>query len=126
MIEIPDLDSIYIPKPEQDGTTDQETEQMNNAYARSTASSNSLPGNNARSIDQEPDMQEINSSLDGFEIDSLNFKIIQDYHLAVTRILALNMLTMVTAKPQPWQLVCRFYRIILMNTRLHSNYKNHL
>ncbi|CCG23557.1 Cas4 protein of RAM cell wall integrity signaling network [Candida orthopsilosis Co 90-125] len=74
MIEIPDLDSIYIPKLEQDGTTDQETEQMNNAYARSIASSNSLTGNNARSIDQEPDMQEINSSLDGFEIDSLNFK----------------------------------------------------
>ena len=84
MIEIPDLNTIYIPNLEQDATTinHQETDQnrqhngqhnapVNDVYVASPASPNTLP---TRSIDQEPEMQEVSSSIDGFEMDSINFK----------------------------------------------------
>ncbi|KAI5967286.1 TAO3 [Candida margitis] len=79
MIEIPDLDSIYIPKLPHDGTIDQDADETgqndspNRIYAPSPNSFHES-ANNHRSIDQEPEMQDVSSSIDGFEIDSLNFK----------------------------------------------------
>lgn len=66
MIEIPDLDSIYIPKLEQSGITDEPDEASN------TEELNSTTNNNIRSIDQEPEMQEV--SVDNIELDSLSYK----------------------------------------------------